>query len=109
MLVRIILTTVTYLLHISLEFVVNTTVSDDIILQWGKTGETNASGFVDVNFPISFNTLFSIAALDGGKDGLIWGLAPYSVAVTGATFAVKRHDGATSAGMSAYYIAIGRS
>ena len=58
MLVRIILTTVTYLLHISLEFVVNTTVSDDIILQWGKTGETNASGFFDVNFPIWLNKFF---------------------------------------------------
>ena len=64
MLVRIILTTVTYLLHISLEFVVNTTVSDDIILQWGTvtatTGSVNANnisvGEVAFTFPTAFTS-----------------------------------------------------
>lgn len=64
MLVRIILTTVTYLLHISLEFVVNTTVSDDIILQWGTVTVTTgvaddnkiSEGAVVFTFPTAFTS-----------------------------------------------------
>ena len=109
MLVRIILTTVTYLLHISLEFVVNTTVSDDIILQWGMTGFTNAGGFSDVNFPISFNKVFSIVSLDGGNIGVIWGVIRSSVSGTGVTFTTKKHDGTVMDKNEGYYIAIGQS
>lgn len=54
MLVRIILTTVTYLLHISLEFVVNTTVSDDIILQWGTSTSPIAYPVAFSEKPINF-------------------------------------------------------
>ncbi len=73
------------------------------------TGETNTSGLVAVNFPISFNVVFSISAIDGGNEGLIWGLIQSSISGTGVTFATKKHDGTVNAQREGYYIAIGQS
>ena len=78
-------------------------------IQWGLTGETDTDGFVAVNFPISFNVVFSISALDGGNEGVMWGLMRHSISGTGVTFTTKKHDGTTMSTNEAYYIAIGQS
>ena len=77
--------------------------------QWGMTGETNTGGFVAVNFPISFNKVFSIVSLDGGNVGVIWGVIRSSVSGTGVTFTTKKHDGTVMDKNEGYYIAIGQS
>ena len=78
-------------------------------IQWGVTGETNTGGFVAVNFPISFNKVFSIVSLDGGNIGVIWGVIRSSVSGTGVTFTTKKHDGTVMDKNEGYYIAIGQS
>ena len=70
MLVRIILTTVTYLLHISLEFVVNTTVSDDIILQWGYANIDLDNTHKIATLPIAFkDTTYRVIATPAAYTG----------------------------------------
>ena len=96
MLVRIILTTVTYLLHISLEFVVNTTVSDDIILQWGW-GQNSAS------FPIAFTKYSKALPVHSGTNGYVNAVISYDSDLTKIVtiFAGAQNDGAF------HYIAVG--
>lgn len=78
-------------------------------IQWGLTGKTNTGGLAAANFPISFNVVFSIAAIDGGEEGVMWGLRRSSISGTGVTFTVKKHDGTVRALDEGYYIAIGQS
>ena len=78
-------------------------------IQWGLTGETNTSGLVAVNFPISFNVVFSIASIDGGDIGVMWGIIRSSISGADVTFIAKNHDGTVNAQREGYYIAIGKS
>ena len=78
-------------------------------IQWGMTGFTNAGGFSDVNFPISFNKVFSICAVDSGEGVVAWAVLTNSISGTGATFAAIKHDGSALSFLKGYYIAIGQS
>lgn len=73
------------------------------------TGETDTSGLVAVNFPISFNVVFSIAAIDGGDIGVMWGIIRSSISGADVTFIAKKYDGTVKDLAEGYYIAIGQS
>ena len=64
---------------------------------------------VAVNFPISFNVVFSIASIDGGDIGVMWGIIRSSISGADVTFIAKNHDGTVNAQREGYYIAIGQS
>ena len=81
----------------------------DLISSGGMTGFTNAGGFSDVNFPISFNKVFSICAVDSGEGVVAWAVLTNSISGTGATFAAIKHDGSALSFLKGYYIAIGQS
>ena len=117
MLVRIILTTVTYLLHISLEFVVNTTVSDDIILQWGTvtvtTGTNYANNVTEGKVVFTFPTAFTSAPwaiLTGLQDSDSTILEHASVGgETSTNVRLYLHAlGATNVQLSSFVFAIGK-
>lgn len=71
-----------------------------LIIQWGKSPATDASGECQIALPISANTILSMACLDGGIDGAIWGTKHTDP----LTLVVRNYDGVFTTGWSCFYI-----
>lgn len=73
-----------------------------LIIQWGKSGESDSSGNATVNLPISVSSVLSVAVVDGGSNGACWGITTMFPLVLND----KKHDGTIVSHWSCYYIAL---